>query len=157
MFIFYDEAPIRLLVGRANNERRLALVHDSGNCPDKFVQEDGVITKPNHNHLLEVEELTQIHSQRLDEILSADPISHDQIVSLTENVGNATNASVSAEFDGIGRCIRLVRDGSIQVDILKNVSPHELEGPSVADIEAFGPEIRKTEYDKSTTAVASLM
>ena len=72
-FIFYDEAPIRSLVGSADGERCLALGHDSGNCPDKLAQEDGVFTQPSHYHLLEAEDrLSSIQKPDMPSAWSSD-------------------------------------------------------------------------------------
>ena len=76
-------------------------MHTSESCPNRLVQEDGTVTKPSHNHLLEIEDLTAFGCQSLDELLSAEEMSHEQIARLTEIIDDRIDAPAAAEVGGI--------------------------------------------------------
>ena len=133
IIFFYETAPPNLVIRGLQSRRRLAVFHDSAECPETALNEDGTVGEASHVHVFESRSVVKLDQTKTDQALQNGGGGRHEI-----------HVPISSAAD-CGRLVRITHEGDVQVKSLEHVSPHELDGPSVADVQELGPDLRRTE------------
>ncbi|KAJ5642141.1 hypothetical protein N7490_006141 [Penicillium lividum] len=138
--VYYDQSlsPASLLVKEEVDHDGIAINHQLINCPERKVNSDGSITEAGHTHVFDQVTNPPAFPTELE---NANYHNQNESAALTD-AGKPISTPL---MSSLGRRIILSStDEEMKVLPLRIVPQVELEEPSLADIQAFGKDMRKT-------------
>jgi hypothetical protein len=145
LFIYFQEASHSLVLRTTGDHPPVAMVHDSPNCPTPAYS----VASHLHDHLSDYQGFVKpANSSDLDKLLDSDCIGHDQIVEFTNAADRLAHSRSPPDVSSLGRHFLIFGPRGLRMNVLKHVPRGELEGPSFADIQSFGEDMRRIEYGR---------